>query len=77
MSGTVAGAQPGAASKLDPIVLADFEAGLDGLHEIDLIDEAEVDSIVRESILHTLGDTPWSDNKASRCSRAAAPRAPA
>ncbi|KAL4854533.1 Dynein light chain Tctex-type 1 [Chlorella vulgaris] len=48
---------------LDPLALADFEAGLDGLHENDLVDEAEVDSIVREAILHTIGETPWTDSK--------------
>ncbi|EFN57169.1 hypothetical protein CHLNCDRAFT_21434 [Chlorella variabilis] len=59
-----AAAAPAAAhQQLDPLALADFEAGLDGLHENDLIDEAEVDSIVRESILHTIGDTPWADSK--------------
>jgi hypothetical protein len=74
MSAAVAAGRPGGASQLDPLVLADFEAGLDGLHENDLIDEAEVDSIVRETILHTIGDTPWSDTKAS-CSRPAVRRA--
>lgn len=51
---------------LDPLALADFEAGLDGLHENDLVDEAEVDSIVREAILHTIGETPWTDSKVCR-----------
>ena len=45
-------------------LLADFEAGLDGLAENDLVDEAVVDSIVRETVLHTIGgDTPWADSK--------------
>lgn len=66
-----AAAAPAAAhQQLDPLALADFEAGLDGLHENDLIDEAEVDSIVRESILHTIGDTPWADSKVRGCSTA-------
>ena len=52
-----------AQQQIDPLVLADFEAGLDGLHENDLIDEAEVDSIVREAILQTIGDAPWADSK--------------
>ncbi|PRW34101.1 dynein light chain Tctex-type 1 [Chlorella sorokiniana] len=51
------------AAATDPLALADFEAGLDGLAENDLIDEAEVDSIVREAILHAIGDTPWADAK--------------
>lgn len=49
----------------DPRALAEFEAGLDGLAENDLVDEAEVDSIVREEILHAIGDAPWGDSKAS------------
>lgn len=49
--------------QLDPMVVADFEAGLDGLATNDLIDEAEVDSIVRETTLHTIGDLPWADAK--------------
>lgn len=52
------------AAATDPLALADFEAGLDGLAENDLVDEAEVDTIVREAILHAIGDTPWADAKA-------------
>ena len=66
----VAGAAAAAgAHQLDPLVLADFEAGLDGLATNDLIDEAEVDSIVRETTLQTIGDAPWADAKvgAGRC----------
>ncbi len=51
------------AAAADPLALAEFEAGLDGLAENDLMDEAEVDSIVREAILHAVGDTPWADAK--------------
>ena len=51
-------------SAADPDLLADYEAGLDGLAENDLVDEAEVDSIVQETVLHTIGgDTPWADGK--------------
>ena len=53
-----------AAAALDPQALARFEAGLDGLAENDLMDEAEVDSIVREAVLHAVGDAPWADSKA-------------
>ena len=45
------------------LALAEFEAGLDGLAENDLVDEAEVDSIIRETVLHAIGDMPWSDAK--------------
>ncbi|KAL4419182.1 hypothetical protein ABPG77_007772 [Micractinium sp. CCAP 211/92] len=62
MSGAAAVAQPVAAPP-DLLVLAQFEAGLDGLAENDLMDEAEVDSIVRETVLNTIGDTPWADAK--------------
>jgi hypothetical protein len=51
------------AHQLDPLVLADFEAGLDGLATNDLIDKAEMDSIVRETTLHAIGDAPWADAK--------------
>lgn len=61
MSGTAAAA-PLVVSP-DPLALAQFEAGLDGLAENDLVDEAEVDSIVRETVLHTIGDLPWTDAK--------------
>lgn len=56
-----AGAPP--PGRLDPLALADFEAGLDGLAENDLVDEAEVDSIIRETVLHTIGENPWADSK--------------
>lgn len=42
------------------------------------MEEAEVDSVVREAILHAIGDTPWADAKARwtlpcrRCKGAAA-----
>ncbi len=62
MSGAAAVAHPAAAPP-DLLVLAQFEAGLDGLAENDLVDEAEVDSIVRETVLNTMGDTPWADAK--------------
>lgn len=112
-----AAALPPPPSTLDPMALADFEAGLDGalmaavsdsaggglhrllcnplshtyclargyppatttdsaplpntplfnhasgLHENDLVDEAEIDSVVREAILHTVGDATWADAK--------------
>lgn len=54
---------PPSAHVPDSLALAHFEAGLDGLAENDLVDEAEVDSIVRETVLHTIGDTPWADSK--------------
>lgn len=54
------------AAAVDPMALAEFEAGLDGLAENDLVDEAEVDSIMRETVLHTIGDTPWTDSKVGR-----------
>lgn len=57
----MSGAAPAAAP--DPLALAQFEAGLDCLAENDLVDEAEVDSIVRETVLHTIGDAPWADAK--------------
>lgn len=52
-----------AAQQPDPMALAAFEAGLDGLAENDLVDEAEVDSIIRETVIHTIGDAPWADAK--------------
>ncbi|KAL4425330.1 hypothetical protein ABPG75_009346 [Micractinium tetrahymenae] len=63
MSGAAAAAATPLAAAPDPLALAQFEAGLDGLAENDLVDEAEVDSIVRETVLHTIGDAPWADAK--------------
>ncbi|GAB4812995.1 hypothetical protein N2152v2_000041 [Parachlorella kessleri] len=41
----------------------DFERGMDGLAENDLVDEAEVDSVIRETVLHTIGETAFAQAK--------------
>eukprot|EP00887_Chlorella_sp_A99_P003474 scaffold7.g3474.t1 len=41
----------------------DLNSPLDGLAENDLTDEAEVDSIIREALLQTVGDTPFANGK--------------
>ena len=41
----------------------DVERGMDGLAENDLVDEAEVDSVIRETVLHTVGETAFAQAK--------------
>jgi dynein light chain Tctex-type 1 len=48
----------------DSISLAlDFDRGMDGLAENDLIDEAEVDSVIRETVIHTIGEASFAQGK--------------
>ena len=46
-------------------LLEAFEAGMDGLEENDLVEEAEVDTVVREAVLAAVGDAAWADARAA------------
>ncbi len=47
----------------DSVAAMAFERGMDGLAENDLVDEAEVDSVIRETVIHTIGEAAFTQGK--------------